>query len=85
MVDAHERLATEVKRSKVFGNFGWVAFIAGALGGAVAGSVGGVGAAASGGVGGAAGELIRRTVESRHGATAEGRYYVLFRLPDPPS
>lgn len=83
MVEAREQLAAEAKRSKVFGNAGWISFIAGALGGAVAGSVGGSAAAAAGGAGGAAGELVRRAAGGHHRLEAESRHYVLFRVAPP--
>jgi len=88
MADARERLIDETHRSAVFGQTGWISFIAGALGGAIAGSAAGLPEAIGGAAGGAAAELARRGLESRAGGSrerraAERRHYVLFRsAPD---
>ncbi len=85
MVDARERQVEETRRSAVFGQAGWISFVAGALGGAIAGSVAGASEAIGGAAGGAVAELARRGLESRSRASPEHRHYVLFRRgPDAP-
>ncbi len=79
MVEARERLAAEAKKSRVFGKAGWIAFIAGGLGGAIAGSTGGAAGSAIGAGGVAAGEAVRRVLDRDANAEAERRHYVLFR------
>lgn len=85
MVDARKRLVEETRRSAVFGQTGWISFVAGALGGAIAGSVAGASEAIVGAAGGAVAEVARRGLESRSRASPEYRHYVLFhRAPGAP-
>jgi hypothetical protein len=78
MADAREQLRNETKRSAVLGTSSWIAFVAGALGGAIAGSFGGGGLAITGAAGGAATEMVRRSTDRAPHKDAVGRHYVLF-------
>jgi hypothetical protein len=79
LADAREQLGQEARRSRIWGQAGWVSFVAGALGGATAGSVGGLPALLSGAGGGGLGALAQRALDRSRPSESLRRHYVLFR------